>query len=85
MTTAIIKNTTLYSVIAWKEGDYCASVHLDEHFKTLSGAIRHCERHPEYRTATIREEHIVLRTEDTEISSSSPIINFEHGIRKDGV
>ena len=74
-----IQNITRYSVICWNDENTWAALSLDEHYKTLSGARRFAEKHPEYRKIMIREDNIYFRSEDTEISSSSPLLTYEYG------
>lgn len=75
----VIRNIIRYSVIGWKEGDTYATLALDEHYKTIAGAIRFCKRHTEYKSIIIRLDEIVYKSEDAEISSSSPVMEYAHG------
>lgn len=71
-----------YSLYLWYDSKKSANEHHD--YDSCSDAVHAMKNRIEYdknnkiQLATIREDIIYKRTEETEISTSSPIIHFDY-------
>ena len=70
-----------YTVTGFKNPNEVATIHREEEFKTFRNAFKYASSIADsFYQVVIREDEITLRYDDTEVSSSGPIVIFTNGV-----